>query len=507
MRSTLRIPTASPQSTSIHFNCGITIKLWTIVSCVALLCAFASCRSYRTAEVKVKPVYFTADPQIFRDTLYPPGNVWYRTLQGLRGNSIETVELKEADITNALIKKPTFFRQGVNTVLLYPEDTVHVSGEHNSGDYSFFLLSGTSERKKEMALFETFQKIKKPQPAITRLTTYSVEDLLEEEKKLKEAIEKAESASKAILDSLFKLEDVSVTFKALTNDYVRNMYDSRILSLYKVYKDSLIAYGIYNKKLRQLIPRFNAITKKQELNANLQQYLNDLEEELFPNNLMWSFDDEGFRSCFDSIENHFTNHSRDYLLSRLVYRAYAKGLKVPLVYVKKYRRYCKDKDYRKIVSNTKKERKRNNADTKGIQSILLASDGKSEFRLEKVLEQNKGKIILIDVWASWCSPCIQEMPYLAQLRKRYPEDKVVFIPISIDKKVASWRQTMSRMSIQKNNNYLLLNASRTSFLKQFNINVIPRYLLFGKDGKIINDNTPAPSEPYLMTILDKLILE
>jgi thiol-disulfide isomerase/thioredoxin len=159
------------------------------------------------------------------------------------------------------------------------------------------------------------------------------------------------------------------------------------------------------------------------------------------------------------------------------------------------------------VLNTKKERKRNDADTKGVASILLASDGKSEFKLEKVLEQNKGKIILIDLWASWCSPCIKEMPYLAQLRERYPGNKVAFITISLDKQIPSWRQTMTRISMSKDNSYLLLNASKTTFYKRYNINEIPRYLLFGKDGKIINDNTPAPSEFSLRTLLDKSILQ
>jgi thiol-disulfide isomerase/thioredoxin len=417
------------------------------------------------------------------------------------------VELGEGFTTKALIAKPTFFQLGANTVLLYPEETVWVRGAANDGIYSFALPNGTDMRKKEFAMFETFEKLKKPQPPIRKVANYSVEDLLYEESQLKDEIRKAERGSKAILDSLLNFEDVSSTFKALTHDYVLNMYDSRILSFYTVYKDSLIAYGIHRKKLKKLVSEVNAIKKRENFNANVKEYVNYLEEELFPNNLMWSFDDEGFKACFDSLENNFTNHARDYLLSRLMYRAYAKGLKVPTVYEKKYRRYCKDKAYRNIVLYTKNERKRNDADTKGVTSILLASDGKSEFKLEKVLEQNKGKIVLIDLWASWCSPCIKEMPYLAQLRERYPGDKVAFITISLDKQIPSWRQTMTRISMSKDNSYLLLNASKTSLYKRYNINEIPRYLLFGKDGKIINDNTPPPSEPFLRTMLDKLVLE
>jgi hypothetical protein len=77
----------------------------------------------------------------------------------------------------------------------------------------------------------------------------------------------------------------------------------------------------------------------------------------------------------------------------------------------------------------------------------------------------------------------------------------------LDKQIFSWRETMNRISMPKNNTYLLLNASKTSFYKQYNINEIPRYLLFDKQGKIINDNTAAPGETALTTLLDKLILE
>jgi hypothetical protein len=281
MQSTPLIPTASHQSSLIHFMSGSAINLLKIFSCVALLSVFASCRNYRTTEGKLKPVYFTTDPQIFLDTLYPPQPFWFKVLHGLRGNATETVDLRDGDVTKAFIPKPTFFSEGTNTVLLYPGDTVKVTGENNYGDYSFFLQSGTRRRNMEMVLFQTLKKLKKSQPAIARLTNYSVIDLLEEEKKLKEAIHKAESASKAILDSLLKLQDVSKTFKAVTHEYVRNMYDQRILSFYTVYKDSLTAYGIYTKKLKQLIPRFNAITKKEDFNTNVQQYLNDLVRNYF----------------------------------------------------------------------------------------------------------------------------------------------------------------------------------------------------------------------------------
>jgi len=80
---------------------------------VILFMAFTSCRGYRTAEGRIKPVYFTADAQIFTDTIYPPTPVFYQVLRGLQGNSTETLELREGDTTKGFIQKPTFFRKEI----------------------------------------------------------------------------------------------------------------------------------------------------------------------------------------------------------------------------------------------------------------------------------------------------------------------------------------------------------------------------------------------------------
>ncbi len=56
------------------------------------------------------------------------------------------------------------------------------------------------------------------------------------------------------------------------------------------------------------------------------------------------------------------------------------------------------------------------------------------------------------------------------------------------------------------NNFLLIDAAKTSFSKQYNINAIPRYLLFDREGRVINPEAPSPSDPALANLLDKLAL-
>ncbi|MEN9449007.1 TlpA disulfide reductase family protein [Sediminibacterium sp.] len=114
----------------------------------------------------------------------------------------------------------------------------------------------------------------------------------------------------------------------------------------------------------------------------------------------------------------------------------------------------------------------------------------------------RGKPILIDCWASWCGPCITEMPYSKVLEKKYG-DKIDFIYLSFDKSNFSWLRKMRALNIQKNS-YLLDNNFNSNFATYFGISSIPRYILIDKEGKLLLPNAPRPSEKKLNDELLKL---
>lgn len=53
------------------------------------------------------------------------------------------------------------------------------------------------------------------------------------------------------------------------------------------------------------------------------------------------------------------------------------------------------------------------------------------------LSDFKGRIVVVNLWATWCAPCITEMPHLAALQKAFPEKQLLVLPISMD--MAGWR--------------------------------------------------------------------
>jgi thiol-disulfide isomerase/thioredoxin len=104
-----------------------------------------------------------------------------------------------------------------------------------------------------------------------------------------------------------------------------------------------------------------------------------------------------------------------------------------------------------------------------------------------------GKVVYLDIWATWCGPCIQELPYLEQLNEEYQGNSdIKFISISIDQDPEAWKRFLQQRSPRGIQLYAENNWS-SSLVSAFNIRGIPRFIIVGKDGKIIDATAPRPS--------------
>jgi len=111
----------------------------------------------------------------------------------------------------------------------------------------------------------------------------------------------------------------------------------------------------------------------------------------------------------------------------------------------------------------------------------------------------RNKPALIDCWASWCVPCLNEMPFSDAFEKEYG-NKVDFIYLSFDRKQEDWLK--KTISLSKTRNSFLLDKNfRSTFAEYFKLYSIPRYILIDKNGNILDDNTPRPSSKAEFTAL------
>ncbi len=122
------------------------------------------------------------------------------------------------------------------------------------------------------------------------------------------------------------------------------------------------------------------------------------------------------------------------------------------------------------------------------------------------LEDLRGKYVYIDVWATWCGPCIAEIPHLKKVEAKYHGKNIEFVSISVDvdKDHEKWKKFVTEK--QLGGIQLFADKNWTSdFIKAYGINAIPRFILIGPDGKVIKADAARPSSASLTELLDGLV--
>ncbi|HEU4496622.1 MAG TPA: TlpA disulfide reductase family protein [Flavobacterium sp.] len=113
---------------------------------------------------------------------------------------------------------------------------------------------------------------------------------------------------------------------------------------------------------------------------------------------------------------------------------------------------------------------------------LSASDGK-EISFEEILAKHKGKTVVLDFWASWCSDCVKAMPKVKDMISKNPKAQYVFI--SLDKTADKWKAGIEKHELDAGEHYLAKDGMKGNFGKAVDLDWIPRYIIVDKKGKIV----------------------
>nr|WP_299381258.1 TlpA disulfide reductase family protein [Allomuricauda sp.] len=106
----------------------------------------------------------------------------------------------------------------------------------------------------------------------------------------------------------------------------------------------------------------------------------------------------------------------------------------------------------------------------------------------------KGKYVYVDIWATWCGPCKMEIPHLKKVEEAYHEKNIAFVSISVDKE--KQRKSWEKMVEEKSLGGVQLFADKSfksDFIKKYQVQGIPRFILIDPNGNIVDSNAPRPS--------------
>lgn len=115
-------------------------------------------------------------------------------------------------------------------------------------------------------------------------------------------------------------------------------------------------------------------------------------------------------------------------------------------------------------------------------------EAEDEFGKTVKLSDYRGKIVFIDVWATWCGACVKGLPYFVALREQYKDrEDIVFLTVTFDNEGTKeyWNKFLCEKKISGVIPHLF-PKNRTQFGDVYCVTGIPRYILIDKEGKIVN---------------------
>jgi len=123
--------------------------------------------------------------------------------------------------------------------------------------------------------------------------------------------------------------------------------------------------------------------------------------------------------------------------------------------------------------------------------------------INEIISENKGKLIYINIWAVWCSPCITSMPRLREMQDIFTEDDISFVGFIVNSNEMKSKEIISKYNL-KGKQYFLSKNQSEELKELIGYSGIPRYVLIDNKGNYVSRDALVPGTQLKEQLQDLL---
>lgn len=235
----------------------------------------------------------------------------------------------------------------------------------------------------------------------------------------------------------------------------------------------------------------NGLDMDNPLNAKSQNFLTLAMSMVYEKSLQYQLVNPNSLESYEYAKMSYKGEIRDALLAKIVYgliNAEPFADRTEVVYTDYVATVQKNKDFDEVEELHK------------VWAALKPGELAPNFTFEDIdgnmvsLSDFKGKMVYIDAWATWCGPCIREIPALKAFIAANSSEDVVYMQLSVDqdKDKQKWKDMVAEKDVKAIQ--LFTGSDDKGFGVDYMVKSIPRFILIDKEGKFINSNAPRPSD-------------
>jgi thiol-disulfide isomerase/thioredoxin len=303
-----------------------------------------------------------------------------------------------------------------------------------------------------------------------------------------------------MIDSLYSSKMISKEFYEKTRRdlpfYANNQLIKRYFSKYhtKIPSDSLLAVPLYEDSLAN----YPAYVDFMGTFIQLSELSNTSKGVPAPT------------TCFNYVISNVHGALGEELLFKFLKSIYLIKKDSFQVYFSKFKTIATDpykiSFYDDIIENETKDKAFKKM-VFGKTGLLYSSLNNRAITFDDIIKRNKGKVIYVDFWASWCAPCRAEMPYSKALSDTLKNEKYVTLYISLDESYSSWDKASKELGIKPENSFLIINPKSSPLVKGLKLQEIPKYIIIDKNGHIVDKDARNPHDVELLNQLKLLVIK